>query len=175
MIIRQTLGNYVSPRISLTAQSASRRLFPLRLRRQPVAIIPFHPIILHIGLPGPIHHCLSRTRIICRRPSLLLAPRIAPLHRVIPCHILCWMIARLPRSPIIKTITVGDGPVVNVIPQRLRHIILVHVKCRDINRVQGKLPASTIPQCVPHREAPGGNERHAGGGLKATSRLVLTA
>ena len=74
-------GNGVAPRKAFAAQAAARRLLPLRLGRQPVAV------------GSPVHYRLDLARlidghsiqvVITGRAPLQLRPRIAPLYRVEP-------------------------------------------------------------------------------------------
>src|ERR1035437_690843 len=83
VIIRLGLADRIAPRKVLGNQTTPRRLFPLRLARQAVAV----------GTPvadGGIARSrpIDRTgdRVTWRQP-LLLAPRVAPLHHVIPGQI----------------------------------------------------------------------------------------
>jgi len=71
------------------------------------------------------------------------------------------MVRRLPPRPILETVAVRDGPVVNVIPQRLRHLRPIHVERGDIDRMQRKFHGLALAKGASHREAAGGYQRHA--------------
>src|ERR1017187_1053733 len=101
VVIRLTPRNRVAPRKPLPTQPAPRRLLPLRLRRQTVAAAPIH---IRLHLPSPIPHTQARIRTVGRPPPLLFAPRVAPLHTVIPVYRLHRMVGGFPRTGIVERV-----------------------------------------------------------------------
>src|ERR1051325_183767 len=74
------------------------------------------------------------------------------------------MIRRFSHTRTVKEITVVGSPLINIEPQGCRNQMNVHIKRADVHRVRGKLVKQSFPKRVPHRERPGGDERHAGRG-----------
>ena len=67
-----------------------------------------HKALVHLAIRINLRQ--PRIRVIHRRQTRLLRPRIAPLHTVIPIHRLHRMIRRLARTGIVKAIAVGSWP-----------------------------------------------------------------
>ena len=162
IVIRLAMADRITPREALAAQAAARGFFPLRLRRQTVAVGgPFNLHVGHIDIARLVNCRLRVVSVIHRRQPLLLAAGVTPLHHLEPRNRLHRMIAGLARSGREIAVAIADGPRPHRVPLRLGHEILRHVKRADIHRASRGI-GSTI-QRIAHREAAGRDEGEAGG------------
>ena len=75
-----------------------------------------------------VNDCLGRIGIINRAFALLLAPGIAPFDNIIPGHRVNRVVEVTSHVQIGKAVSVGNRPIVCVIPLFLRHFILGDLK-----------------------------------------------
>ena len=119
-------------------------------------------------MPTPIHRHQSSIRVIGRSPSIHLAPRIAPLHGIVPADRLNWVIRRLARSSVIERVAMSNRPSVNLIPLRLAHQIRVHV---EGGHGHGHRSGIWIAiHRVAHRKRSRRDQRHGDGGFFSRCR-----
>ena len=114
VVVGLALGYRVAPRKPLPTQPTPSRLLPLRFRRQTITI--GGPIHIRRQIASLIDVRQTRIRVIHRRQTRLLRPRIAPLHHVIPIHRLHRIIRRLARTGMVKAIAVARGVGIDRLP-----------------------------------------------------------
>ena len=159
---------HIRPRKPMPARPAPRRLLPLRLRRQPIAVrIPVHPVWSARSPPGLIHGRQPRLRVIAGvSPSFSLRA----LHHFTQSYQLTvctgWLVA-LPEPALSKAVAVAAIPRLHLVPQRLRHLIPVHVKRAHITVCSGSSSEYPSPGSMqlPIVKLPAGMSTMPEGGL----------
>ena len=111
------------PREPFPAHSAPRRLFPLGLRRQTVAVRT--PVCRRLRRPRPHHRSGHR---IHRRQTLLLAARVAPFNHIPPGDGMHRVVRGLPRARCQVRVAVAQAPGPHFVPMCLRRLGLLDVK-----------------------------------------------
>ena len=134
IIVRLSLGNGVAPREAFPAEAAPCRLFPLRLRRHPVAV--GGPV--HRRLDGAGPHDRTAHRVAGREP-FHLAPGVAPFAHIPPGHGLHRVTGSLASANRQIRVAVIYRPHSDRVPFRLGHFLLTHVK-----GTQGHCPGRSI-------------------------------
>ncbi len=142
-----------SPRKTLATHATTRGFFPLCFRWETIAI--GSPI--HCWRCGSCFHHRSTHRVAGSK-TFFLTSSIAPLHDIPPTYGLNGVIRCFPCSSSQIRITVVHGPRSHLIPLRLGHLILAHVKLA-YGHIHRWSIGIRIAARASHRKGPGWNQR----------------